>query len=146
MDNNNGDGDPNLTVEAIEKRLWGDAPSDASYLVWTVHQLRRKPIGQLSVEDIRILLGQDVGTEAVLPYALTMLEREPLAEGDYYPGDLLAAVLSLPVEHWQKYPAYSDRLERIVATVGSMDPETNEDLDDIMLSKIQAYCERRSQR
>ena len=132
-------GNPDLTLETIEKRSWGDAPSDASYLVRTVHQLRRKPVGRLGVEDLRILLGQDVGTEAVLPYALTVLEREPLAEGDYYPGDLLAAVLSLPVGFWQAHSAYRDRLERIVATVESMDPETHEDLSDIVRSKVRAY-------
>jgi hypothetical protein len=142
---NNGDDNPDLTLEAIEKRSWGDAPSDASYLVWTVHQLRRKPISRLSVEDLRILLGQDVGTEAVLPYALAVLEREPLAEGDFYPGDLLAAVLSLPVDYWRRQPVCSDRLERIVVTVESMDPETHEDLSGIVLSKIQAYRGRRSQ-
>ena len=139
---NNVDGDLGLTLEAIE-RPWGDAPSAASYLVRTVHRLRRKPIGQLGIEDLRILLGQDVGTEAVLPRALTVLEREPLAEGDYYPGDLLAAVLSLPVAYWQKYPAYADRIERILTTVESTDPETGEDLDDATQSKIQAYRERR---
>jgi hypothetical protein len=139
------DDNPDLTLEAIEKQQWGDAPAEASYLVRTVHELRRKPVGQWGVEDLRILLGQDVGTEVILPYALTVLEREPLAEGDYYPGDLLAAVLQLPVVYWQKHPTCSDRLEHIVSAVESMAPETSAHLDDVLLSRIRIYRERRSQ-
>lgn len=136
----------NLTLEAIENRSWGEAPADASYLVRTVHELRRKPLGQLSVEDLRILLGQDVGTEIILPGALAVLEREPLAEGDYYPGDLLAVILALPVEYWRNHPDQSDQFDAIVSRVESMDPEFTEDLDEMMLSKIRAYRERRSRR
>ncbi|WP_328605121.1 contact-dependent growth inhibition system immunity protein [Amycolatopsis sp. NBC_00345] len=134
-----------MTLEVIEQRSWGDAPADASYLVRTVHRLRRKPIGELEVEDLRILLGQDVGTVVVLPYALTVLEQNPFAEGDYYPGDLLSTVLSLPLECWQGKPVGSDRIGRIVSAVESMDPEASEDLDDTMLSKIRDFRMRRSQ-
>jgi hypothetical protein len=113
--------------------------------VRTVHELRRKPIGQLDVEDLRILLGQDVGTEVLLPYALTVLERNPFAEGDYYPGDLLSAVLTLPLEHWQANPVYSERIGRIVSTVESIGPETGEDFDEVMAAKIRDYRLRRTQ-
>ncbi|HWD05917.1 MAG TPA: contact-dependent growth inhibition system immunity protein [Amycolatopsis sp.] len=135
-----------LTLEQLEAMSWGDAPADESYLVRTVHDLRRKPLGQMSVEDLRILLGQDEGTDFLLPYALTALEANPLAEGDYYPGDLLASAMSLPPERWARHPAFFEHLDRIVAEVESAAPEDNEDLSAIILSKIREYRERRSRR
>ncbi|MEV6140307.1 contact-dependent growth inhibition system immunity protein [Nocardia sp. NPDC051990] len=58
--------------------------------------LRRKPIGFFTAEDLRIMLGQHERTSALLPRALDVLERNPLAEGDYYPGDLLVTALKIP--------------------------------------------------
>ena len=45
------------------------------------------------VEDLRIMIGQEIGLDYLIPVAVAELEREPLAEGDYYPGDLLANVI-----------------------------------------------------
>lgn len=39
------------------------------------------------------MFGQRESASVLLPRALDVLERNPLAEGDYYPGDLLVAVL-----------------------------------------------------
>ncbi|MEU9741169.1 contact-dependent growth inhibition system immunity protein [Micromonospora chersina] len=49
-------------------------------------ELRRKPLAEFTVEDLRIMLGQEVGVLALLPLAVQVLLREPLAEGDYYPA------------------------------------------------------------
>jgi hypothetical protein len=111
----------NLTLEQIEGQAWGDAPSDASRLVKTVHELRRKPIGQLDAEELRVLLGQRTGVDALVPYALAVVERDPLAEGDYYPGDLLVAILQLPADHWARNAEEAKRLTKIVSTVEAMD-------------------------
>ena len=134
------------TLEAIEGESWGDAPGDESYLVRTVHRLRRKPLGQFTVEDLRILLGQNVGVEYVLPRALDRLEQDPFAEGDYYPGDLLVAVMTLPAETWSKHPRWADLLQQIVSRVESVDPATNLDLSDMLLDKIRDFRERRARR
>ncbi|MDT8909991.1 contact-dependent growth inhibition system immunity protein [Amycolatopsis sp. PS_44_ISF1] len=85
-----------LSLEQIEDSYWGDPPADATRLVATAHALRRRPIGTLDVEDLRLLLGQQEGVEVLTPLALTKLEGNPLAEGDFYPGDLFEAVLKNP--------------------------------------------------
>ena len=88
------------SLEEIDGRPWGDPPADATRLVATVHRLRRVPIGRLDVEGLRLLIGQHESLDALVPLALERLESNPLAEGDYYPGDLLAAVLGVSGAHW----------------------------------------------
>jgi hypothetical protein len=82
-----------LSLEQIEQDEWGEAPADATHLVRTAHQLRRRPISTLTVEDLRLLLSQGVGIEALMPRVLARLTDEPLVEGDLYPGDLLVAAM-----------------------------------------------------
>jgi CDI immunity proteins len=47
------------TLEQLENEVWGE-PEFHSHLVLTCHSLRKKPIDQFTVEDLRIMLGQDV--------------------------------------------------------------------------------------
>ncbi len=76
------------SVEQIEGAAWPEPAPDATYLIRRVHQLRRVPVGELSIEDVRIMLSQSAGTVAILPRVLDMLEENPLSAGDFYPGDL----------------------------------------------------------
>ena len=80
------------TLEQLEKDIWGE-PEFGSTLVTTCHALRKKPIGAFTVEDLRIMLGQDIGSRYLLPLAKAVLRDDPLAEGDFFPGDLVEAVL-----------------------------------------------------
>lgn len=57
------------------------------------------------------MIGQDIGTKFLLPCALDLLEVSPLADGGFYPGDLLTTVLKLPSEYWTRH---SDQLVRAV--------------------------------
>ncbi|WP_433658764.1 contact-dependent growth inhibition system immunity protein [Nocardia sp. CA-128927] len=86
----------NLSLEQIEETSWPDPPADATRLMRTVHELRRKPIRELTPDDLRVLIRQREGLRALLPRALELLAQDPLAEGDYYPGDLLVAILEIP--------------------------------------------------
>src|SRR5947209_14425970 len=90
-----------LTLEQIDGQVWGNPPADASRLVQTVHALRHKPVRQLGAEELRVLVSQQVSPDVLVPRALDLLEQNPLAEGDYYPGDLLVATLKLPADLWQ---------------------------------------------
>ncbi|MFI5931685.1 contact-dependent growth inhibition system immunity protein [Actinoplanes sp. NPDC051494] len=116
------------SLEQIENRAWGEAPADASTVVETVHRLRRKPIGALDVEDLRVLIGQRVGVAVLMPLALEVLELDPLAEGDYYPGDLLSVMLRLPAEYWADHPSERERLAGVARSVDPDDLEDDEKL------------------
>ena len=41
------------------------------------------------------------------------LERDPRAEGDFYPGDLLAAVRRVPDDYWSAHPEEATRLAAV---------------------------------
>lgn len=99
------------TIEQLEKENWGDPGLAGSSLIQRCLLLRRKPINQFSVEELRLMIGQDIGTKYLFPYALDMLESNPLVDSGLYPGDLLAGVLRLPVEYWSDHP---DQLRRAV--------------------------------
>jgi CDI immunity proteins len=118
------------SLEEIEGDVWGDPPADATRLTATVHELRRRPVDRLGIEDLRVLIAQQVGREVVVPLALARLEENPLAEGDFYPGDLLVAVLRVPQAYWRSHPDEAARLRTIVDSVDSdeLDPETRADV------------------
>ncbi|WP_433371355.1 contact-dependent growth inhibition system immunity protein [Actinoplanes sp. CA-142083] len=112
------------SLEEIEESYWGDPPEDSTRLIRTVHELRHRPVGTLSVEDLRLLVSQDVGRDVVVPLALEVVEREPLAEGDFYPGDLLSALLvRVPAEYWLAHPGQTARLRAIEAGDEGLDAE-----------------------
>jgi len=100
------------TLEQLEEVIWPESEY-LSYLVQTYHRLRRKPINEFTIEDLRIMIGQQIGIEHLIPLALNRLEADPYAEGDYYPGDLLAVVMRIPSEYWLKHPMEATRMDSI---------------------------------
>ena len=104
--------DLSRSLEELEGLDWG-APTYDSYLVTTCHALRKKPLREFGVEDLRIMIGQNIGLPFLLPLALEVLKKEPLAAGDYYDGDLLAAVLRSEVKQLKDWRAVASALEDI---------------------------------
>jgi hypothetical protein len=78
----------------------GVASEGESYLLSEVRRLRAIPLKQLRLEDLRLLIGQAVGLPYLVPLALEHLIDHPLASGDFYPGDLLNVVATLPDPFW----------------------------------------------
>lgn len=97
------------TLAALEGRPL-DWPDDGSYLVGTCQRLWDVPIEELEVEDLRILIGQGLGLRHLMPRALEVLQADPLAQGDFYPGDLLSAVLRSAPSFWAGNPALACRV------------------------------------
>lgn len=112
-----------LSLQEIEGDDWGDPPAGATRLVRTVHQLRRTPLGELDAEDLRLLISQKIGLDVLVPRTLTLLERNPLLEGDFYPGDVLAATLRIPSSYWSANPGQLTRIKHVIASLDSTDLE-----------------------
>jgi len=93
--------DTTKTLEQLEKNCWG-APTYSSYLVKTCHDLRKKPLKDFETEDLRIMIGQNIGLDHLIPLALIILGENILAEGDMFEGDLLSNVLKSDKEYWTK--------------------------------------------
>src|SRR5438105_10383759 len=95
--------DLDKSLQDLEQSDWGEPKYD-SHLVTTVHRLRRVPLRALGIEDLRIMIGQNIGLAYLIPLALDELQKRPLAEGDYYPGDLLSMVLRADPSFWHEHP------------------------------------------
>jgi len=93
--------DLNNTLEQLDKHVWTEPEYD-SHLVKTCHQLRKKPLRDFTTEDLRIMVGQNISLEFLIPVAIEQLERNILAEGDFYAGDLLKSVLDSDSKFWIK--------------------------------------------
>jgi hypothetical protein len=84
------------------------------------------PLRELSAAQIAMLIRQKTELELVLPLALEILAEQPLLDAEYYPGDLLNAVLGIPDTYWQShqndwYDAYSllGSLDRAVEEIAA---------------------------
>jgi hypothetical protein len=117
--------DRSKSLQELEQDDWGE-PTYDSFAVTTAHRLRRKPLAEFTVEDIRIMIGQGIGLLFLIPLAVEHLEEEPLAAGDYYPGALLQAVLRDGEVFWAGHPGFSLRVQKIVDRVKELLPSLDE--------------------
>lgn len=120
------------SLEELEHDYWPDPSGDTTRLIRTAYALRRKPTGELTVEDLRLLIRQDVGLPFLLPLALEILRLDPMAEGHMYEGDLLAAVLSRSPETWTTSPEFGRELRQIVSGLGDLPPELKHEAERIL--------------
>lgn len=118
--------DKSRSLEEIEDDYWGAPPADATRLVNTAYALHKRPVGALDVEGLRLLISQQIGLDTLVPLALDRVERDPLAEGDFYPGDLLDALMRrVPESYWQ---AHEDQLARVRTAAEALDPDETFDV------------------
>ncbi|MET9462028.1 contact-dependent growth inhibition system immunity protein [Streptomyces canus] len=117
------------SLEELERDRWPAPPTDATRLVATAHALRRRPIGELAVEDMRLLIGQDIGLPYLLPLALKVLRDNPMAEGDMYEGDLLSAVLTRNPAVWTESPELGRELRAIVSALTDPPPDLQQKVE-----------------
>lgn len=115
--------DRRRSLEELERDRWQAPPPDATRLIATTHALRSRPVGTLTVEDLRLLIGQDIGLPVLLPLAVEVLRDNPLAEGDMYEGDLLRAVLTRNPAVWSTYPELARQLTFVVGGLSDLSPD-----------------------
>jgi hypothetical protein len=90
----------NLSLEILENRNLGSYHDENSKLVNKCLVLRKKTLDQFTVEDIRIMIGQNMGLPYVLMLAIDILKDDLFVEGDLYTGDLLQHVLNVTPSFW----------------------------------------------
>ena len=93
-----------LTLTQLERDDWGPPPYD-SFLAKECHRLRHVPLRDLTVEHLRMLVGQGISLGYTVPLALEQLAIDPMVSGDMYPGDLLEAVQQVPADFWARHPS-----------------------------------------
>jgi hypothetical protein len=91
--------------------------------------LRRRPIGELTVEDMRLLIGQSIGLAHLLPLALKVLRANPMAEGHMYEGDLLSAVITRNPAVWTESPELAREFRAIAAELTDLPPQLQQKVE-----------------
>ncbi len=90
------------SIEQLENDYWNEPSEFPTSLVEKCYRYRKINIGELTNEQLRLLISQHIGNEHIIGIALEKLERNILTEGDFYQGDLLVAISGLPTEFWNK--------------------------------------------
>lgn len=95
--------DRSQSLEKIEGQAW---PRDdfQSHVVQETQRLRKIPVEALTIEDLRLLIGQKIALRYLVPIAIEKLIENPFVEGNYYRGDLLTSVVSIPQSFWDQHP------------------------------------------
>jgi len=104
------------TLTTLEDKDWGPPTTD-SHLVTECHRLRHVPLKDLITEDLRLLIGQEIGLPFLVPLALDRLSDNPWAEGHMYPGDLLKSVVTVSPSFWQENPELVPRFQSVLDEV-----------------------------
>jgi len=73
------------------------------------------PLRDLTVENLRILIGQGISLPFTVPLALEHLSRDPMVSGNMYPGDLLKAVHRIADDFWAKHASLKSAWEKVKA-------------------------------
>lgn len=118
--------------------VWPSLGPDASKLMRMVHRARQTPLDQLDVEGLRILVAQNVDIDSVIPVALDKLQIDPLAEGDYYAGDLLEAVLEVAPSYWDSHQDQRSRVVSIIDRVRGLRTESD-DVDEELVELMDEF-------
>lgn len=102
------------SLEQLENDYWKETEFPTG-LVERCHQYRKIPINDLTPEQLRTLIEQQIGLKYLVPLALGILGQDILTEGDFYKGDLLASVLNVNVSFWENNPALKVQVKRLIS-------------------------------
>lgn len=102
------------TIEQLEKRNFGDMALATTTLAKRCLELCRVPVGEFSIEDLRLMIGQGFALPYLIPLAIDHLKVDLLAEGHLNPGDLLKNVLSVNPLFWEQYPQHRAEIRILI--------------------------------
>jgi hypothetical protein len=102
-----------MTIREI-LRFEPEKPTFLSGLIRQTYELAFKDLNSFTPEDFRILIGQQMYLDILLPLSVELLIQNPLVSGDYYEGDLLNAVVSIDPGFWRLNPNLKVKLNQII--------------------------------
>ena len=89
------------SLENLEKSDSGVPAKENSRIVNRVLELRKIPLNQFTIEDIRFMIGQSEGLAYLVVLSIDILKANLFAEGDFFPGDLLKNILHIDTAFWK---------------------------------------------
>ncbi|MEQ1732881.1 MAG: contact-dependent growth inhibition system immunity protein [Bacteroidia bacterium] len=103
------------SIENLEQKINSSVNKDEdSHLIRTCYYLSKKPIQDFTTEDLRIMIGQEIGLFFLMPIAIEILTKNVFAEGDLYEGDLLKSILDINTVFWNNNKNYWLQLNEII--------------------------------
>ena len=129
------------TLDTVDPPAWGPAPPDATLLITRCHGLRSKPLRDFTVDDLRIMIGQQIALNQLVPIALDVLRVDPLAQGDNYPGDLLASVLRADAAVWEWSPDLTVEMRKLAESLHEQ-VDLDRELRELIRTFVQAHPAR----
>lgn len=101
------------TLEDLEKNTI-DKPHHESYLATRCYELYKTTLNKFTTEDLRIMIGQQIGLNYLIPLAIDTLRHDLFAEGDYFEGDLLKNVLLVDTAFWYHHKEHWQTLNDLI--------------------------------
>ena len=91
------------SLSQLDKKYFEMVSNNSSYSSGLVNKFQKlliKPLSDYTIEDMRLMVGQNVGLEFLIPIVMEVLEKNIFVEGDYYEGDLLMVTLQSDSSFW----------------------------------------------
>lgn len=130
------------SLEELEKDYWQSLNTYPTPLIKTLYEARKKKLKDLTSNEIRILLSQNVGSKYLISIAIEVLKRNVLEETLFYPGDLLMSVLKLSSSVWQENITAKKELKSILnkeIPLISKSRLINQDIKTELVSEINKF-------
>jgi hypothetical protein len=127
------------SLQQLEDSDWGKPGEHDTDLIKNCLRLRRVPVRNLSIRDLQLLIGQNIGLAYLFPLALEHLRKNALVEGIFYPGDLLHSVLTVESAFWRDHRQWQNEVReitsRILTRLHSLRPG-DEDYSEVVLEAL----------
>lgn len=102
--------DFSCSLEQLTGLKEGDPADAPTPMVAEIQRAWRKPLNELSDDEIGALIVQQCGYPFLLDLVWLKLEADPLFDGGYYPGDVLSNLIRADPEIWVNRPNYKAQL------------------------------------
>ena len=91
------------TLEELNGEHWGAPETAPTPMVERCLRLRQMKLEELCDGDVRLLVSQKIGVRHVIPKAFKLLAADAVLETDYFPGDLLCALMKTDRACWFQF-------------------------------------------
>ena len=127
-------------LEVTKNIVWDPNDQPKSALGDWYERVRDIPIDEMKIGDICRTVRQLLYFEYVVPLAVELLEKEPLA-GELYEGELFMSFSSIKDGYWKSHPYLAERISRfgnqVLAVLGGNLPTQG----DIFYQRLQSFLD-----
>jgi hypothetical protein len=102
------------SLEDLEHSKSSDLKEYPTNLIKRCHEYRKIPLNRLTPEQLRTLIGQNIGLKYLIPITIQLLSKDILTEGDLYPGDLLERTTKIEDTFWTENLVLKKQLSELI--------------------------------